>query len=502
MMTTMNFIIRPACTGADKLKGSIMRKVIFAIVIMAVSMSAGANQRMTMSVGEIKLLRLSPIERVAVGQSSVLSTSLLENGQLLLLGEAEGTTTVHLWFENGREAQYTVRVAEKDQATMAQTLNNLLQGIDGVEAEVVGDQIVLHGDVPPEFGPVVDAVMTKYPNVINVTNKTANVVRELLSGVEGVEVSTVGKHVVLRGDIAQYDLPVIEKVATEFDEIMDLTTSSGLAKDRMIFMNIKMTEFNKNKLKNLGINWQNPIAGPSAALAVDVAANETFRVPSESATFGQLPVDLTTSPLGYFGIATEITSRINFLVNSGDALILAEPRLSTRSGGEAEFLAGGEVPLPVTGALGQANVEFKEFGISMKINPVVDNQDRISASVETEISAIDNSVAVDGIPGFLTRKTSTEVSMNAGETLVISGLLDQQAAKDIEKLAGFGDIPILGRLFRNNNVRNVERELVIFVTPTVFDAHSEINQAYIRRREENIQRFKDAVDEPDFQILE
>ena len=92
--------------------------------------------------------------------------------------------------------------------------------------------------------------------------------------------------------------------------------------------------------------------------------------------------------------------------------------------------------------------------------------------------------------------------MNAGETLVISGLLDQQAAKDIEKLAGFGDIPILGRLFRNNNVRNVERELVIFVTPTVFDAHSELNQAYLRRRDENIAAFKEAVDEPDFQILE
>jgi len=138
-MITMNFKIRPARTGTDKLKGSIMRKVIFAIVIMAVSLSAGANQRMTMSVGEIKLLRLSPIERVAVGQSAVLSTSLLENGQLLLLGESEGTTTVHLGFENGREAQYTVRVAEKDQATRAQTLNNLLGGIDGVEAEVVGD---------------------------------------------------------------------------------------------------------------------------------------------------------------------------------------------------------------------------------------------------------------------------------------------------------------------------------------------------------------------------
>jgi len=485
----------------DKLKGSNMRKVIFAIVMMAVSTAASANNRMTMSVGEIKLLRLSPIERVAVGQSSVLSTSLLQNGQLLLLGEGAGTTTVHVWFENGKETQYTVRVAEQDQETMAQTLNNLLEGIPGVSAEVVGDQIVLHGDVPPEYGPVVDAVMTKYPNVINVTSKIANVVRELLSGVEGLTVSTVDTHVVLRGDISQYDRPVIEKVTKEFAEVMDLTTSSGLAEERMIFMNIKMTEFNKNKLTNLGINWSNPIAGPSAAVAADTVVNKNFRGPSEESTFEDLPLNVGT-PMGYFGIASQITSRINFLVNSGDALILAEPRLSTRSGGEATFLAGGEVPLPTTGSLGQSNVEFKEFGISMKISPIVDSKDRISASVETEISAIDNSIAVDGIPGFLSRKTATEVSMNAGETLVISGLLDQQSSKDTEKLAGFGDIPVLGVFFRNKNVRNVERELVIFVTPTVFDAHSEINQAYLRRREDNINAYKEAVDEPDLQILD
>ena len=487
--------------NGDKLKGSIMRKVIFAIAIMVASTAVGANQSMTMSIGEIKLLRLSPIERVAVGQSTVLSTSLLKNGQLLLLGEAEGTTTVHVWFESGKETQYTVRVSEKDQQTTAQTLNNLLSGIPGVQAEVVGDQIVLHGDVPPEYGPVVDAVMVKYPNVINVTSKIANIVRELLSDVGGIDVSTVGTHVVLRGDVSKYDVPVIEKVGKEFEEIMDLTTSSGLAEERMIFMNIKMTEFNKNKLKNLGINWTNPIAGPSVAFASDVDGNNVFRAPSESATFADLPLQVKT-PIGYFGIATEISSRINFLVNSGDALILAEPRLSTRSGGEATFLAGGEVPLPTTGSLGQSNVEFKEFGISMKISPIVDSKDRISASVETEISAIDNSVAVDGIPGFLTRKTATEVSMNAGETLVISGLLDQQSSKDTEKLAGLGDIPILGTFFRNKNIRNVERELVIFVTPTVFDAHSELNQAFIRRRQQNIDAFKEAVNEPDLQILE
>ena len=201
-------------------------------------------------------------------------------------------------------------------------------------------------------------------------------------------------------------------------------------------------------------------------------------------------------------LETEITSRINFLVNSGHALILAEPRLSAVSGGQAEFLAGGEVPLPTTGSLGQSNVEFKEFGISMKISPVVDSNNRIRASVETEISAVDNSVAVDGIPGFLTRRTSTEVSMNAGETLVISGLLDKQSSKDTEKLAGLGDLPIFGTFFRNNNVNEVDRELVIFVTPTVYDADSELNQAYLRRRQENIEAYEEATAKRAFLILE
>ena len=92
--------------------------------------------------------------------------------------------------------------------------------------------------------------------------------------------------------------------------------------------------------------------------------------------------------------------------------------------------------------------------------------------------------------------------MNAGETLVISGLLDKQSAKDTEKLAGLGDIPILGTFFRNNNVNVVDRELVIFVTPTVYDAHSELNQAYIRRRQENIDAFDAALEKRDFLILE
>lgn len=368
----------------------------------------------------------------------------------------------------------------------------------------MGEQVVVHGELYPEYALMVKKVLEKFPNVINLTNAADNVVRELLKGTEGSDVSVGGEHVVLRGEFDPKYQPVLEAVMKKFPDLLNLTKPADLLpQNKMVFMNVKITEFNKNKLDSLGIDWDNPISGPSAALAVDVAANKTFRVTPPTAAFsGGLPTDPTTSPLGYFGIASEISSRINFLANSGDALILAEPRLSIRGAGETNFLAGGEIPLPTTGALGQSNVEFKQFGISMTIKPVVDRDNTILATVSTELSAVDSSVAVNGIPGFLTRKTQTDISMRTGQTLVISGLINQEAAKDIHQLKGFGDIPALGALFRSKNFRNRTTELVIFVTPTVYDADSEINQAHIRRSKDNVQQFIGNVKEKSLQIIE
>ena len=110
-------------------------------------------------------------------------------------------------------------------------------------------------------------------------------------------------------------------------------------------------------------------------------------------------VNQAKNAFGYFGIASEITSRINFAVNSGNALILAEPRLSTRSGGEASFLAGGEFPIELS-TINGTTIEFKEFGVSLSVSPVVDRNNNIRANVATEISAIDRSVAVGDVPGL------------------------------------------------------------------------------------------------------
>jgi len=269
-------------------------------------------------------------------------------------------------------------------------------------------------------------------------------------------------------------------------------------------MSVKITEFNTNKLTELGINWADAINGPSAgalfgyervngADSLGLATDDTL-APSFT---GALSAAALHSPLGVIGLGTEIISRINLLVSTGDAIILAEPRLSARSGGKAEFLAGGEIPVVTQGGLGSTNVEFKEFGIILNINPMVDDENNILATINTEVSAIDLSNAVGGVPAFITRKTTTDVSVKDGDTLILSGLIDRSMGENIDKFPILGDIPVLGALFRSTQWKNDLTELVIFVTPTVFDAQSQFNQDLIEKGEALINEFKGRVDRDD-----
>jgi len=421
--------------------------------------SAQIDDLITVYKGEVKILQMeSEVDRVAVGSGDLLSTSLLDNGQLLLLAEAEGETNVHIWYSNGKERDFKVQIASSDNNRIVTELRALLAELKGVKVRQVGEKIFLTGSYNSAEKPVLDQVTAAYENVMNLTQQSS-------------------------------------------------PAPKVLPRDKMVYMDVRITEFSTNKIEDLGIDWSNPIAGPSAGILANAEQNSNFNIALNNASNATPPASMQglpplSGPAGYFGIATEITSRLNFLVNTGDAVILAHPKLSARSGGEAEFLAGGEVPLPTTGSLGSSNVEFKEFGISLKISPVVDHLNNIVAKVSTEVSAIDQSNAVQGIPGFLTRKTSTDVSMRDNQTLVLSGLVSQELGKDVNKLTFLGDIPILGALFRSNSWRNRETELVIFVTPTVYDSDSELNKKAVERSTQLKNKYRDRVDRKGFEILD
>jgi len=311
-------------------------------------------------------------------------------------------------------------------------------------------------------------------------------------------VRTVGGRTIIEGELEKRSRPMLDAILKVYPNIVDLTIAPEVSLGKMIYMNVQITEFNKRDLENLGISWDTTIKGPSAAYASEVNRGRQISVLGSTGTPASIaPLTATDAirSFGYFGIVSEITSRLNYLVTDGAAVILAEPRLSARSGGEAEFLAGGEVPIPTTNTTGQSNVEFKEFGIILNIKPVADDAGNIIAKVETEVSTVDNALAVNGIPGFRTRKTSADISLRDGETLVISGLVNTETSRSVSKVKWLGDLPVLGPLFRSTNFENNKSELVIFVTPHVADANSKINRDELARRDSMLKRFKDGVDD-------
>jgi pilus assembly protein CpaC len=129
-------------------------------------------------------------------------------------------------------------------------------------------------------------------------------------------------------------------------------------------------------------------------------------------------------------------------------------------------------------------VEYKDYGIKLHVEPLVNAEGDISAKIETEISKIDPAVVVAGFPGFLTRRGNTELNVHEGDTIVISGLVDANAAKTIDKVPGVGQIPVLGELFRSRAFQANRTDLVVFVTPYVIDAHAKRNQDLVKHSDQ------------------
>ena len=122
-------------------------------------------------------------------------------------------------------------------------------------------------------------------------------------------------------------------------------------------------------LVNLSFERCGDSGAPGISVATPGPANNLFRPAAEG--FESILPNTVRPFQTYFGIASNITSRINFLASTGDATTLAEPVLSTTSGGTASFLAGGEVPYPSVGANGQSSIQFKEYGIKLKVSPII-----------------------------------------------------------------------------------------------------------------------------------
>lgn len=366
-------------------------------------------------VGDSRVLDVRT-ERVAVGNGKVVSVSPVGGAQLVLIGHAPGSTVVQLWLRGGGLHRMTVQVAANDLAATLASVEGLLQGVQGVQARLRGDRIVLEGDAA-------DA---------RARDRAASVA-------------------------ALYPGVVLDFVAKPGWEVM-------------VHVDVRIVEFRRGGLRELGIRWRDEVDGPSAGVIADFLVNDRFRVlPPESRipeeAFNPLPAK--TGWRGYLGLSSVLDSRLRLMEQAGEATLVAEPRLSCRSGGSARFVAGGEIPVPVVNGVGSTDVEYREYGVILDVKPVADANGAIAARIETELSQIDATQRVAGIPGLLKRRSVTDVNLRAGETLVIAGLASRLRSMDDSGIPGLARMPWAGRLFGVRGRRNEDTEVVIFLTPRI-----------------------------------
>jgi pilus assembly protein CpaC len=245
-----------------------------------------------------------------------------------------------------------------------------------------------------------------------------------------------------------------------------LVTSHNLKKS-MVEMDVEIMEIENQSALKAGLSWgsiENPSAGASTTGPSTGAVNLNNLSISEN----------YPPPLLSFGSLTRqsLTASLQLLITRGKAKILAKPKLLAVSGEDASFLAGGEVPYVTENKLGSSSVQWKPYGIKLRIKPSIDAEGNIAASLRAEVSGLDiqNGVSTGSgifVPAIRTRWAETSVYMKSGSTLVIAGLISEENQKSTSGLPILSDIPLLGELFKFTDNQTQQTELVIFVTPSL-----------------------------------
>jgi len=265
------------------------------------------------------------------------------------------------------------------------------------------------------------------------------------------------------------------------EQPMPLINLMSVGGSQQVMLEVKVAEMQRNLFKNLNVRFNALDFGSSGRWSGGGFNN------GDGLGFDE---DGLVNPTTLFGDGTGIFGQFlsdNFLFNvvleaakdNGSAKVLAEPTLTTLTGQQAEFISGGEFPVPITEDDG-ITIEFKEFGVGVKFLPVVLDSGRINLNLNVSVSELSNanslvldtgleSILGNGvnqvIPSLTKRSAQSTVELGNGQTIAIAGLISENTRDFVSRFPGLGDVPVLGQLFRSQQFIHGETELVILVTP-------------------------------------
>jgi len=408
------------------------------------TIQVGANKRtatVQVFIGKTEDVRTdTSFVDITVGNPDVADVNPLTDRSLSILGKRNGTTRVTVYGE-GKRLVGVFDVEVVFDTTLIQTEIRRRFPYANLRVSAVNGRILLAGTSPD--GPTLDKAVT--------------IARQFgLDVVNMVEVLQP-QQVMLEVRFVEATRAAGRELGVQFNYFGQHNVAN--IGNRTPAGQLPITNTGGGLFHQPGVTVGGPNVSPGA---VTISPVTVAGVLSGTAPFGVLISKMITN-----GVETDII--INALEQKGLARSLAEPNLVALSGDTASFLAGGEFPVPVPGALGQVTIDYKRYGVGLAFTPTVLSNGLINMKIEPEVSQLDTSkpvqVAGISVPPLIVRRASTTVELRDGQSFVIGGLLQSDGKNAISQLPWLGDVPVLGALFRSTQYQKNETDLAIIVTP-------------------------------------
>ena len=401
---------------------NILAGLLSAGVLLSAPVAMAATP-LNVSVNESRYVQEVGLSRVAIGNPDIADVQLLSARDFLLVGKKTGSTTLLVWSANGRQ-EYIVTVTAENSglASMIEKAINL----PGVTVQMVGEKILLRGTVMNQYE---KDLALKIAGLYTGTTPSTSASG---SGSPGSAMDKTGGNVI---DLLQ------------------------MARPSQIRLEAQVIEIASSNKRELGIQYGTKTGGDSDS-----------KLDAEGTIYAG--EDWNTRGWGGWLVrhSSTINAALNALITQGKARILSRPNVSTLSGEKAKILIGGSIPIP-TNDDGSVTIQWKEYGVKLDIEPVVDQMDKITSKVHAEVSSLDYShgVTQNGftIPALSTREAEAVIHVSDGMSMVIGGLLNSEDSKTISKIPLLGNIPILGEFFKHTSRSRDKRELIILITPRI-----------------------------------
>ncbi|WAC23520.1 type II and III secretion system protein family protein [Blastomonas sp. SL216] len=449
------------------IKGALLSGVVAATASLAgpapfiggAANAQSATQRpaetLVLSIGRGQLIQLpGTMTDLFVADTSVADVQVKSSKQLYVFGKAGGETTLYASNAAGQVVySATIRVgsnidsidqmltlAMPDAKVRVSTLNGvvLLTGTVGAPEDSAEAERLVQAFVGDNVK-VISRLQTATPMQVNLQVRIAEVSRSL--------VKEIGANLLTR-DVTggfQFGVGRASRNFATIRDTLDVTT-----------------------LPRLDASAQFGLPAGSLSLPFNPATGQFVTGGTTTSFLNGIDGKTAIQAAGrLFGL--DIASAFDLAEQVGLVTTLSQPNLTALSGETADFLAGGEFPIPINQGFGATTIEYRRFGVSLAYTPTVLANGRISMRVRPEVSELSSagSVTLGGfqVPALTTRRAETTVELGSGESFMIAGLLSNNSQDLVDKAPGLGDMPVLGNLFKSSNFRKGETELVIVVTP-------------------------------------